>query len=191
MSPSVDLEVTLEGGDWSGLGDEPDHFASQTISAALAHLRQSIREPSGQTWPGPFALALTLVDDGAMRAINRDHRGQDKPTNVLSFPAWEGADLDALAAGRLPPGLPPSHPAPLGDILMAAETVAREAADQGKSFADHACHLLVHGFLHLLGYDHIQDDEAEIMEALETQILESLGISDPYQDREHIADRHE
>ena len=106
------------------------------------------------------AAALLLADDVALCDLNRRFRGKDKPTNVLSFPAG--------AAGFL------------GDIAMAYETCAREAEAEGIAFRDHAAHLIVHGLLHLVGYDHEADDEAERMERLETRILASLGVADPY-----------
>lgn len=108
------------------------------------------------------AVSLLLGDDAALRVLNQAWRGKDKPTNVLSFPApqWQGDQL--------------------GDIALAAETVAAEAAEQGKTFEAHMAHLLVHGFLHLLGYDHEQDDEADRMETRERAILADLGFADPY-----------
>ncbi|MGE5158839.1 MAG: rRNA maturation RNase YbeY [Gemmatimonas sp.] len=121
-------------------------------------------------------LAVMLTDDAGVRALNKDFRGLDKPTNVLSFPAPEvggsgGAD---------------EAPRSLGDIAIAYETVRREADDEGKPFADHLSHLAVHGFLHLIGYDHETDDDAEEMESLETEILAQLGIPDPYAEPERM-----
>jgi probable rRNA maturation factor len=113
-------------------------------------------------------VSIVLTDDARIRRLNRDHRGIDKATNVLSFPQ---DDPDAEAYGPL-----------LGDIVIAHETVAREAVDGGLSFRHHLTHLVVHGFLHLVGYDHMHDDEAEEMERLETSILAVLGIPDPYAD---------
>lgn len=113
-------------------------------------------------------LSLLLTDDAAIRVLNRDHRGIDKPTNVLSFPQ---DDPEADAYGPL-----------LGDIVVAHETVMREAVEEGISFHDHFLHMIVHGFLHLVGYDHMNDDEAEEMEGLETAILARLGIANPYAD---------
>ncbi|MCM5553573.1 rRNA maturation RNase YbeY [Pleomorphomonas sp. NRK KF1] len=113
-------------------------------------------------------LSLLLTDDAAIRVLNHDHRGMDKPTNVLSFPQ---DDPEADAYGPL-----------LGDIVVAHETVAREAVEEGISFRDHFLHMIVHGFLHLVGYDHMNDDEAEEMEGLETAILARLGIANPYAD---------
>ncbi len=113
-------------------------------------------------------LSLLLTDDASIRLLNRDHRGFDKPTNVLSFPQ---EDPEADAYGPL-----------LGDIAVAHETVAREAVEEDISFRDHFLHMIVHGFLHLVGYDHMNDDEAGEMEGLETAILARLGIADPYAD---------
>ena len=112
--------------------------------------------------PGPAGaeLSLVLADDATVRALNKQWRRQDKPTNVLSFP---GGD-----------------PIMLGDVIVAFETVRREAADQGKTLGDHLSHLVVHGVLHLLGHDHVQDCDADVMEGLERRVLAGLGIADPY-----------
>ena len=112
-------------------------------------------------------LSLVFTNDADIREINGKWRHIDKPTNVLSFPAF------ALQPGQEPEEI-------LGDIVIARETVEREAAEEDKSFDDHLSHLVVHGLLHLMGYDHQNDEEAEQMEALERKILASLGISDPY-----------
>ena len=114
-------------------------------------------------------LSLVFTDDANIRTINAKWRHIDKATNVLSFPAF--------------PIQPGQRPGPiLGDIVIARETVQREAQEENKSFDDHLSHLIVHGLLHLTGYDHQNDDEAEQMESLERKILDSLGISDPYND---------
>ena len=110
-------------------------------------------------------LSIRIVDTPEGRALNRDYRGKDYATNVLSFPA------------ELPPGV--ALPL-IGDLAICAPVVAREAAEQGKAPRDHWAHMTVHGVLHLLGYDHMEDAEAEAMEALETRILAGLGIADPY-----------
>jgi probable rRNA maturation factor len=119
---------------------------------------------------GAAELSVVLTDDAAIRALNRRWRGRDAPTNVLSFPA--------PPAGAGTPRL-------LGDIVIAYETTAREAQAGGKLLAHHLSHLSVHGFLHLLGYDHESDDEAETMERREREILAGLGISDPYTGHDH------
>ena len=113
-------------------------------------------------------VSVRLIDKQEMRALNRDYRKKDAVTNVLSFPAGEIE------------GLPQDAARTLGDIVICAAVVSMEAAEQGKKVADHWAHMLVHGTLHLLGYDHEADDEAAEMEALETRILVSNGLSDPY-----------
>lgn len=111
-------------------------------------------------------VCVTLIDDEAIAALNRRWRGKNAPTNVLSFPA--------------PPGSVMRRPRYLGDIALAFETIDREVKTQEKPFEDHVAHLVVHGLLHLLGYDHLSEGEARRMEALETRILVSIGVADPY-----------
>jgi probable rRNA maturation factor len=113
-------------------------------------------------------VSVVLTDDARIRTLNRDWRGKDSPTNVLSFPSAESAA----------PGLPIA----LGDIVLAYESICREAADEGRPFRHHLAHLTVHGMLHLLGHDHEADDNAERMEDAERRILATLGIPDPYSD---------
>lgn len=121
-------------------------------------------------------LYVRIVDNAAMQQLNHDHRGQDKPTNVLSFQAVESDDLIAAlgnAAANGPPIL-------FGDLIVAAPLVISEADQQNKQVMDHFSHLIVHGLLHLLGYDHLEDDEADVMETKEKKILADVGIADPY-----------
>ena len=122
---------------------------------------------SGAKLKGAAELSNLLTNDEEQQALNQQWRGKDSSTNVLSFPQIE-----------------PFGPVVgiLGDITLARETLEREAVEQGVSFTDHFTHLVVHGFLHILGYDHLTDDEALQMEGLETKILDSLGIADPYAD---------
>jgi probable rRNA maturation factor len=138
---------------------------------AEAVVRQAICEAAafvGPTGPAP-EVAVLLCDDAMIAALNAQWRGREEPTNVLSFPAPPPTDPSVSEA--------PVH---LGDIAIACETVVREAGEQGRTVSQHLAHLAVHGFLHLLGYDHQTDGEAEHMERLEREILASLGISDPY-----------
>jgi len=114
-------------------------------------------------------MSVTLTSDRSMRALNRQWRGRDKPTNVLSFPA--------ARASRGAPKL-------LGDVVIAYETTAAEARALGLPFDHHLAHLAVHGFLHLLGYDHESDGEADVMERRERRVLAKLGIPDPYAERD-------
>ena len=121
-------------------------------------------------------LAVMLTDDAGIRTLNRNWRGIDKPTNVLSFPALQ------------PTGAPAADDAPrmLGDIAIAWETTRREADDEQTPFDHHLSHLAIHGFLHLVGYDHENDVDAEAMEYLEREILATLGIPDPYADQDRV-----
>jgi probable rRNA maturation factor len=130
---------------------------------------------------GDAELAVMLTDDAGIRTLNQNWRGIDKPTNVLSFPAVQppsGHEPDDTDTPRM-----------LGDIAIAYETTRREADDEGKPFPHHLSHLSVHGFLHLVGYDHEKDGEAEVMEALERDILATLGIPDPYAEKDPSTDR--
>jgi probable rRNA maturation factor len=113
-------------------------------------------------------ITLMFADDATLKTLNKDWRGKNKPTNVLSFPAPKNSKL------------PRGEAKPLGDIALSFETVAREAAESGKRLKDHTTHLIIHGVLHLLGYDHVDEADAEKMEAKEIRILKKLGIADPY-----------
>jgi probable rRNA maturation factor len=123
----------------------------------------------------PVEIAIRLTSDVEVHALNRQYRDKDKPTNVLSFPMYAPEELLTLEEERLPEIM-------LGDIVLARETCLREAADKDLPVATHATHLIVHGVLHLLGYDHIDDEDAENMEALERRIMADLGHDDPYGD---------
>lgn len=127
------------------------------------------------------SVSLWLCDDAQMRQLNQQHRQIDKPTNVLSFPAYDMAGDMAgdMVAGQQIDG---DAPALLGDIVIAAETVMREADDMQMPVADHLIHLFVHGMLHLFGHDHIDDELAETMETLEVKFLANIGVPNPYQD---------
>lgn len=137
-------------------------LARETIAVAAAE--------SGVALARGAELCVHLADDAQIRELNARWRGLDKPTNVLSFPA---AAADEIGRARL-----------LGDVVLAFETLAREAADEGKPLADHYRHLVAHGFLHLIGFDHENDADAARMEAIETRILERLGVADPYRAEE-------
>jgi len=151
------IDVTVEQAPWEPAAEA----AVREAIATAADVLRALPAASGE-------VSVVLTDDVRIRALNRDWRKLDKPTNVLSFPA-----LARPASGGAPAGL-------IGDIVIAYETTAREAAADGKPFAHHLAHLAVHGFLHLLGYDHETDTEAEEMERLETRILARLDVPDPY-----------
>ena len=153
----VALDISVPSGLWRGL-PRARALARETIAAAVAE--------SGLARGGGAEVSLCLADDARLQALNLRWRGVDKPTNVLSFPS--------PSPGR------GAESAALGDIALAYETMAREANGLGAPLADHYRHLVAHGFLHLIGYDHGSDEEAERMEALETRILARLGAADPY-----------
>lgn len=157
---AMDLALVVEDDRWTAAVPGMEALATRAVVAALAAVEEE----------GPLELSVVLTDDATVHRLNRDFRQQDKATNVLSF---AGRDGDA-------PPLPEGEVEPLGDVICAYETTLREADEQGKVFADHICHLIVHGVLHLLGYDHLDDNEAEEMETLETEILRGLGVANPY-----------
>jgi len=149
--PGITADIDVASANWNA---EPK--AEACVREALAAAASRV--------PGDGEVSVLLADDAAVRVLNRDWRQIDKPTNVLSFPA---------------PKQPAGEPV-LGDIAIAYETVAREADEEGKPFLHHLAHLAVHGYLHLMGYDHQTDSEAEAMEALEREILRGMRIPDPY-----------
>lgn len=167
MEPLVDC--VIEDARWEEFGLEP--LADGAIRQALAHL--------GLPAIG-FTLCVMGCDDARIATLNADHRGKPKATNVLSWPSDERASEEPGLAPDLPEPGAADDPEPLGDIAIAWETCAREAGEAGKPMAEHVTHLVVHGFLHLLGYDHIEDADAELMEGTETAILARMGLSDPY-----------
>ena len=155
-TPPLDIAVIRNDEAWP---ENLDARAEEAVLAALSLAKPKIT--------GAAELSIVLTNDAEQQELNRQWRGKDSSTNVLSFPQIEPFGPVA--------GL-------LGDITLAHETLVREAEEQGVSLADHFTHLVVHGFLHILGYDHLTDAEALQMESLETQILASLGIADPYAD---------
>ena len=127
--------------------------------------------------PSVFEISVLACNDARIAVLNEDFRGKPRPTNVLSWPSDERG---AVTDGEMPLAPQPGIDAELGDIAIAYETTQREATEAGKTFADHTLHLLVHGTLHLLGFDHERDRDATLMEGLETEILGKLGVCDPY-----------
>ncbi|MGL4323653.1 MAG: rRNA maturation RNase YbeY [Beijerinckiaceae bacterium] len=155
--PLIDVMIEDEG--WSAIADV-ENLVIRAGEKALGHSGVAVRADA--------EIAVLLADDATIQKLNVQWRGQDKPTNVLSFPAVEAALIAQSPA--------------LGDIIIARETTLREARGESKTPASHLTHLVVHGVLHLLGYDHGNEEEAERMEALERQILGQLGVADPYAD---------
>jgi len=168
VNGKLEIAVSHQAGDWSAFLDDVEDTVSRAASAAWRVIARNRDEADG------VEISIALADDAFVRGLNRDYRGKDRPTNVLSFPAGAPA-----VRGR-------AHP--LGDIVLALETVVREAREGGKPVGEHASHLVVHGVLHLAGYDHGTDTEATEMEGLETRILARLGMSDPYLSRQETVD---
>jgi len=163
------VACVIEDARWEGLGLEA--LAGRAASAVLARLGM---DPDG------YEIVVMGADDARIAALNADFRGKPQPTNVLSWPSEErGAETEGATPDLPEPG-EEDDPEPLGDIALAWETCAAEARAAGKPMADHVIHLAVHGVLHLLGYDHIRDGDATLMESLEVGILASMGVADPY-----------
>lgn len=175
----IDLAVSIDAPGWSALG--PDFADEDTLAVALGPLVEATvaagAGPGTALEPGrPAELSVVFADDATVQRLNRDYRGKDAPTNVLSFALTEADEPVVFESGG------PGAPLMLGDVVLALETVLAEAARDNKAAVDHARHLVVHGILHLLGHDHMTDAEAEAMERIETAVLARFGIADPYSD---------
>ena len=165
----MELEISVEA-PWPPATDWED-----LPERAIAALAQVAPELGNER----LSASILFADDAEVHALNREWRGKDKPTNVLSFPMLERADLLALD--------PAGPPELLGDIALALETGAREAEEKNLTLEQHATHLIVHGMLHLAGHDHeISPEDARIMEQLEIKALALLGIADPYGDHDEL-----
>ena len=163
------VDTIFEDARWEGFGLE-----ALCERAALATLAKLGLAPEG------FSITVMGCDDARIMELNTEFRDKPKPTNVLSWPSEERGAEYVGEAPELPEPGDLEDPESLGDIAIAWETCMAEAVEQEKSALDHVTHLIVHGVLHLLGYDHIEDEDATLMEGLEVEILASLGISDPY-----------
>jgi probable rRNA maturation factor len=159
---SVDIDINLSAAEWETL-DGLEALVRRCVNASLAE--------TGAKLVDGCELSVTFCDDAEIRELNAEWRGKDKPTNVLSFPT---------------PGKLAARPL-LGDIVIAYETVAREAAEQDKTLSEHTAHMVIHGFLHLIGYDHETAAEADEMEGLERRIASRLGLRAPYAEGEDEA----
>lgn len=160
------MDVMIEDRRWRAHHLDP--LAEKAGRAALGHLGLD---------PAEFEISLLACNDTRIAVLNEDFRGKPQPTNVLS---WPSADRGAMRPGDAPALPRPGADRELGDIAIAFETCAREADEGGKPLEDHAAHLIVHAVLHLLGYDHVRDEDATLMERCEVAILGKLGIADPY-----------
>lgn len=161
MTVTIEIAVDIQCPAWTGALPDAEARCGRLAATALG----AVDLPEGIV-----ELSIVLADDATVQGLNRDWRGKDQPTNVLSFASLDDEDAPLV----------PGAPLLLGDVVLAFETCAAEARDQGKPLANHFGHLVVHGVLHLLGYDHLDDEEAAEMESLETTLLAALGIPDPY-----------
>jgi len=159
---TLTIDITTEDENWVKLLPDSQNMVNKIVKSVLSRFEIKADE---------IELSVVLANDDFIQELNRDYRGKDRATNVLSFPSEE---LVPFEYGDLPPYFV------MGDIILAVETVKAEAIDQEKSFHDHFVHLMTHGILHLLGFDHIKNDEAEQMEGLEAEILAILGVDNPY-----------
>lgn len=193
----VELDIGLE---WGSSG-----FGQSEVEKAVDAAVKFAGLPGLADHPSPIEVNIKLSDNDEVQALNREWRDKDKPTNVLSFPMLDEVELEALAsplpfrggagggaadgsgarphppaASRLPPSSEGEGLLLIGDVILAYGVCEAEAAEKGVPLAHHATHLVIHGMLHLLGHDHIDDEEAEAMEALEVKALASMGLHNPY-----------
>lgn len=175
-APHIDLAVAVTCDYWNALDFDAEKVARDTVMLTFG-----MADTPAVIHGADLEFSVVLTDDETIAALNRDYRGKDKPTNVLSFAALdatEDADFAVPQAGQA---------WPVGDVILAFETIEREALEQKKAMRDHFAHLVVHGALHLLGYDHEDRHEADIMESLEIRILKKYGVENPYSDTESVA----
>lgn len=162
-SGSIDIEVIAESSQWTAALPGAERFCERAAAAAFGAVQPNTKGAEA---------SVVLSDDARVRQLNRTYRGRDEPTDVLSFPIAD--------EGGTPVSPTPNQPILLGDIVIAFETSAAAAAAWAKPLSDHLSHLVVHGMLHLCGYDHLAEAEAREMERLETRVLAGLGVPDPY-----------
>lgn len=164
---SLEIDVTVSDPDWttSFLDVEKLAGSAMKLTLRMAVLPQKIKERD-------IEASVVLANDDLIQILNREYRKKDAPTNVLTFASLDSNDP-----------IPANAPYPIGDVILSFQTIDREAREQGKFFKDHFLHMVVHGTLHLLGYDHETEDEANSMESLEIRILEKMNIQNPYMEK--------
>lgn len=161
-----EIDVTIAEPEWASSFLDVEDIAMSAARRTLA-MAMLPRQLQGRA----IEAAIVLANDDLVQVLNRTYRGKDSATNVLSFASLDSGDP-----------MPEQGPCPIGDVILAYQTIDRESREQGKFFKDHFIHMIVHGTLHLLGYDHETEDEANIMESLEIRILEKMGVQNPYMD---------
>ncbi len=171
ISENIELDISA-----SAVWQEQFPEYGERIAACFEQILEHVPEAQNFERFTHLELSILLGEDQDIRQLNKNYRDKEQATNVLSFPSLSQDEIDLSLKQDS------EIPVTLGDIIFAFETIKSEALDQGKSFSDHFCHLCLHGMLHLLGYDHMEDVQAEEMEALEKNLLSKLSIDDPYQD---------
>lgn len=165
ITVQIDNLLTVDAGPWPAMDQLQAH-----VDAAVTLTMNWLTSQENRIFPAhQMELSCLFTDDASIQTINKQWRNMDKPTNVLSFP------IKQISTDEVPPPM-------LGDLIFSFQTIDREASDHRIEFTAHLTHLIIHGFLHLLGYDHISDEDAQQMEAIETGILASIGLSSPYKD---------
>jgi len=167
------LEVSINCDSW--ISALPDY--EKYCNLCVEQITQHILEARSLCNLPHVELSIVLCDDALIRELNHDYRSKDKPTNVLSFQGLDDQEIDLYLRNSQ---VVPDHPLSLGEIFIAYETMRSEADKSVVKLSEHFQHIVIHGVLHVLGYDHIDDEEAKIMEAIETRLLKKLGIDDPY-----------
>lgn len=165
----IEIDTSISDPAWEEACQDCEAVIAKAVHAVFAHAPVAKDMIRHGVQP---EISVVLANDDLVHTLNRDYRDRDKPTNILSFAMLDG-DHGWEAPKR-------EGPCTLGDLVLAFETVQREAKEENKTFESHFLHLVIHGTLHLLGYDHMQDDEAEAMESIEIQILGEFGIGNPY-----------
>ncbi len=167
----IEADVSIPEPQWSESFLDVEAITQRAMTLTVQHANLPKRIDMRD-----LEASVVLANDDLIHVLNREYRGMDKPTNVLSFATLDSDDP-----------VPDEGPFPLGDIILSYQTIDREASEQGKFFKDHFTHMIVHGTLHLLGYDHQTEDEANIMETLEIRILQKMNIQNPYLDNISMA----
>ena len=173
---TIDLAISINDSAWQENVADINSLTTEAVQATLGVVSKEFKLTPLTDAPKPAVeISLVFTDDAEVHTLNRNHRDKNKPTNVLSFPDAPLDQSELASAAQM------KEPLLLGDIVMARETLIREATEQNKSVRDHLTHLLVHGVLHLAGFDHMEENKAEKMENLEIMILQTLNIANPYE----------
>ena len=167
QNSNFDIDVSISEPEWISSFLDVEKLAAEAMELAL-----KMAQMPSQIKGREIELSIVLANDDLIQILNREYREKDSPTNVLTFASLDSKDP-----------VPADVPYPVGDVILSYQTIDREAREQGKFFRDHFLHMVVHGTLHLLGYDHETEDDANNMESLEIRILEKMNIQNPYMEK--------